>query len=175
MNCGSLTFSISFNTAVFGSWSPKQKNKPYECKICEIYYLKKWAVFQHFFSDHPIPIEEIINGEPLINGEILLSTVAENTKSKKEEIIKFSESFQNTHTTEDTGMKKCGNCKDLVSLNNHFYHERACKRYADFIKKTATKYQCKLCWLEIPLIQPVKNQNFCLYFIKDAMPHVHAE
>ena len=32
------------------------KGKPngFTCKICSVIYLKKWAMFKHFFSNHPI-------------------------------------------------------------------------------------------------------------------------
>ena len=36
-----------------------QENKnTFKCKICSVIYLKKWAMFKHFFSNHPIETKE---------------------------------------------------------------------------------------------------------------------
>ena len=36
------------------------KSRLWSCKVCPTYYLMKWAMIKHFFSDHPVPIEKIL-------------------------------------------------------------------------------------------------------------------
>jgi len=71
------------------------KGKPngFTCKICSVIYLKKWAMFKHFFSNHPIetietalhPIQIEANCEKPIET---ISKLDRNTKSKKREVKK---------------------------------------------------------------------------------------
>ena len=76
-----------------------QENKnTFKCKICSVIYLKKWAMFKHFFSHHPIPIQK--NGEKSIqkNDEKFQRTVGKTfriTKLKKREAKKVIEQFPN--------------------------------------------------------------------------------
>ena len=34
------------------------KTTGFTCKICSVIYMKKWAMFKHFFSNHPIETKE---------------------------------------------------------------------------------------------------------------------
>ena len=79
---------------------------------------------------------------------------------------KAIEPYQNIETKNDKEKKECENCHELVLKPYHLRHERACKRYKEFILRTATSYQCKLCTFEISLYDRICLHKMNLHIKK---------